>query len=325
LTEDLNDIEWRRVWLSCFACSVGLQADRENAEQLLTEMAARRSRAVFILDGLEDLFQKFSSDPNQQNALRVLLTDCPYWLRSLRGCSLGLIIFVRYDLVQAAIQQNLHQFLIRSRRLRWEREEALRLVAWVCGRADALEEKDVVRTARVEELSRILQKVWGLKMGSDRSREARSESWFLAALSVFNLQIQARDIVNFLAVTARHSAQDFGKWNDRLLTPAAMSKALPECSKKKIKEVEEENHVVRDILQKLRKADAEQKRVPFELDAVGLDRSEARILEANGILFQQEDQYWIPELFRHELGFKAERRPRILAVARLVQSRNDPA
>lgn len=46
-------------------------------------------------------------------ALRTLLIDVPAWLRRLRNRSLGLVVFVRQDLVRAAIKQNLGQFLDR--------------------------------------------------------------------------------------------------------------------------------------------------------------------------------------------------------------------
>src|SRR5262249_40354590 len=211
LDQELNDVAWRKVWLTCLALAAGLDATRDTAEEALTQLARRR-RAVFVLDGIEDLFRKFSSDGRQQRALRALLTGCPDWLRSLRGRPLGLVVFVRRDLVLNSIQQNTDQFLARHRayELRWNRTEALRLAAWVCERAGVLRlvEGEEMRTASAALLSRILTQVWGQKLGSDTSREARSEDWFLAALSDFNLQIQARDIVSFLAVATQNAFDD---------------------------------------------------------------------------------------------------------------------
>jgi hypothetical protein len=199
------------VWLTCLARAAGLNATPDTAEEELTQLARQR-RAVFVLDGLEDLFQKFSSDGREQRALRALLTGCPDWLRSLRGRPLGLVVFVRRDLVLNSIQQNIDQFFARHRayELRWNQVEALRLAAWVCERAAVLRlaEGEDARTASAALLSRILIQVWGQKLGSDTSREARSEEWFLAALSDFNLQIQARDVVSFLAEATQNALDD---------------------------------------------------------------------------------------------------------------------
>ena len=163
--------------------------------------------------------------------------------------------------------------------------------------------------------------VWGDKMGSAKSREARSEQWFMAALSDFGAQIQARDVVMFLAEAADQSVQD-QKWPDRILTPAAMRKALPTCSEKKIEAIASENIPVGELLRYLHDQPSDIRKVPFTLAAVGLSGDQANLLEANGVLFREDDQYWIPEIFRHGLSFKALRRPRVLAIANLVRRRN---
>lgn len=331
LDQELNDVAWRKVWLTCLARAAGLDATPDTAEDALTQLA-RRHRAVFVLDGLEDVFQKFSSDGRQQRALRALLTGCPDWLRSLRGRPLGLVVFVRRDLVLNAIQQNTDQFLARHRayELRWNRVEALRLAAWVCERVAVLRlaEGEDARTASAALLSRILTQVWGQKLGSDTSREARSEDWFLAALSDFNLQIQARDIVSFLAEATQNALDDertSARWIDRLLPPTAMRRALPACSKEKIRAISQENPPVGELFQRLRELPESVRKVPFTLESVGLSPGDARLLEANGVLFREEDQYWIPEIYRHGLDFGATGtgRPRVLAIAKLIRRRND--
>jgi len=330
LDHELNDVAWRKVWLTCLALAAGLDATRDTAEEVLTQLARRR-RAVFVLDGIEDLFQKFSSDGRQQRALRALLTGCPDWLRSLRGRPLGLVVFVRRDLVLNAIQQNTDQFFARHRayELRWNRVEALRLAAWVCERAAVLSlADDSAQTASAALLSRILTQVWGQKLGLDRSRGARSEDWFIAALSDFNLQIQARDIVSFLAEAAKNALDDerrSARWTDRLLPPTAMRRALPACSREKIRAISQENPPVGELFQRLRDLPEDVRKVPFRLETVGLTPPDVRLLEANGVLFREEDQYWIPEIYRHGLNFgvTGTGRPRALAIAKLIHSRND--
>ncbi|MTE19317.1 hypothetical protein F0L17_09295 [Streptomyces sp. TRM43335] len=330
LDKRLNEVEWRQVWLTCLARAAGLDATAKTAESALTDLA-REKRAVFVIDGLEDLFQDFNSNQQQQRALRALLTGCPEWLRSLRGHPLGLVVFVRRDLVLNSVQQNAQQFLERHRayELRWNRTEALRLAAWVNERAGALmnDTSVSVRSASSKELSKILIQVWGQKLGSDRSREARSEEWFLAALSDFNLQIQARDIVYFLAEAASNSAGDekTGRWSDRLLTPSAMRRALPQCSREKIFAMAQENEPVDAVFRHLQELPEEIRKVPFTLDSVRLTSAQARLLEANGVLFREKDQYWIPEIYRHGLGFGVSNvgRPRVVSITKLIRDRSD--
>lgn len=327
LDVDLTSIGWRRVWLACFARAIGLDAGPDDAEEALTAFA-RRGSAVFVLDGLEDLFQNFIESRGEQAALRALLVDTAEWLRTLRGRPLGMVAFIRRDLVQKAINQNLGQFEKRYEKyaLRWNREETLRLAAWVCQHGGALRAgADEVRRANAERLSELMLSVWGERMGGPKSREVRSELWFFIALSDFNQQIQARDVVSFLATAARKSINADARWSDRVLTPLAMRNALPECSQQKIEAIQAENQSVGALLKRLSDLTPDRKVLPFRLDEVGLTVQEAQLLDANGVVFREDDQYWIPELFRHGLGFRAAsgRRPRVIAVANLVRRRND--
>ncbi|WP_239137792.1 KGGVGR-motif variant AAA ATPase [Sphaerisporangium rufum] len=325
LRSELTNVEWRRVWLTCMARVVGIDATPADVEHRLIEFAAENTR-IFLFDGLEDLLQDLLGNEIQRQALRVLLIDCIDWLRSLRGRPLGLIIFVRRDLVQSAIRQNHQQFFARysDYELKWNHFEALRLALWVTQRSGALPEltADQVAAARNQSLSTMLHPLWGEKMGSPRSREARSDGWFLAALSDFNDQIQARDIVTFLKESAAHSAEDV-RSSTRLLTPAAMRKALVQCSLDKIRAITEESPQVGAILQHLQSLPAERKRIPFSPEAVELTTAQLEVLAANGVVFREEDEYWIPEIFRHGLAFKATGRPKILAIANLVRQRNN--
>ncbi|WP_051950653.1 KGGVGR-motif variant AAA ATPase [Actinacidiphila yeochonensis] len=325
LDRNLDDIGWRRVWLACLARAAGLVGTTtQDADRVVTALA-RAKQAVFVIDGLEDLFQEFSTDPRQQRALRALLTGCPEWLRSLRGRPLGLVVFVRRDLVLAAVPQNTAQFLERHRayELRWNRTEALRLVAWVCTQARALEAQSVdVRSAAGDQLSELLAPVWGQKLGSDHSREARSEEWFIAALSDFTLQIQARDIVSFLTRAALGSTGDT-RWTSRLLAPTAMRRALPVCSAEKIDAIGQENPPVGRLFTHLQQLPESVRKVPFSLESVELDLQQARLLATNGVIFQEGDQYWMPEIYRHGLRFtpSGNGRPRVVSIAKLVGNR----
>lgn len=324
-SDSAADSEWRRHWLVTLARSIGVDSQPSTVEADLTKVASEASR-IFVIDGLEDMFQSFTTSDREQQALRVLLQDTMEWMRSLRTGSLGLIVFVRRDLVQWAVRQNTRQLVARyaDYELRWNAEEALRLALWTCAKAGViadLVDTDIV-SATPEQLTVRLREIWGEKLGTERSREARSDQWFLAALSDFNQQIQARDIVSFLGEAARLSVAD-SRWSDRLLTPQAMRAALLECSRAKIDAIGDENPRVGELLSKLRDLPSDLKRIPFEPDVVRLTAEELEILEASGVVFREVDQYWIPEIFRHGLGFKAVGRPRILAVANLVRLRNN--
>ncbi|GAA3444658.1 MinD/ParA family ATP-binding protein [Planomonospora venezuelensis] len=320
-----TNVQWRRVWLTCMARALGIDASPEDVERKLADFASTNMR-IFLFDGLEDLLQDLLDSDVQRQALRVLLIDCLDWLRSLRGRPLGLVIFVRRDLVQSAIRQNYGQFFARysDYELKWNHSEALRLALWVAQRSGAFPQhaSEAAASVRNQDLSTALHPLWGEKMGSPKSREARSDGWFLAALSDFNEQIQARDIVTFLKESAALSVED-RNWPARLLTPAAMRKALVQCSLDKIRAITEESPQVGDLLRRLDDLPSDKKRIPFSPETVDLSSQQLEVLAGNGVVFREEDQYWIPEIFRHGLSFKATGRPKILAIANLVRQRNN--
>lgn len=313
----LTPADWRNVWLDVIAKSVGLNGTLADAEARV-ESLARQQRLIFIFDGLEDVFQGFAVNRAEQVAIRALVQEVPAWLRLLPGRPLGLLVFVREDIVRAAVQQNAAQLLAQygPYRLEWNDTEALRLVVWVAEKAGALDALTTlpIEQADQEQLERVLLPVWGEKLGSERSREARSPEWFLAALSDFRGQIQARDIVLFLAEAASASVGDSRR--DRLFTPLAMRQALPRCSAEKLEAIESENPSLARIFARLRGLEQELRQQPFQRDDVGLSSDEIELLEANGVVLREGNDYWLPEIYRHGLGFTNPSRPRIMKLAR---------
>ncbi|GAA1896787.1 hypothetical protein GCM10009716_03530 [Streptomyces sodiiphilus] len=306
-------VGWRKLWLRCLAGAAGLSAEQvTDPEEALMELG-RRQQVVFVVDGLEDVFQTLDTKV-KQTALRVLLVDVLGWLRSLRGRPLGLIVFVRRDLVGRAVHQNTGQLLHRydSYALRWDEQEALRLALWVAVRAEALDQPaKAVTDLSYDELVTALTALWGRKLGTETSKEARSHLWVPAALGDFQGQVQARDVVVFLGEAARLSAQQKG-WPDRVLTPAAMRRALLECSTNKIDEIRQENPEVGALLTHMRQYGGTVT-VPFPLADVGLDTDQAEFLVRSGVFTRGDDgRYWVPEIYRHGLGFGSERRARVL-------------
>ncbi|MVO86027.1 AAA family ATPase [Streptomyces sp. p1417] len=310
-----DELQWRQLWLECLAIAAGVRPpDSRSAETVLTELG-KRARAVFVIDGLEDLLQSLDSE-SKRTALRVLLIDVLAWLRSLRGRPLGLVVFVRQDLVARAVRQNSGQLLARydPYALRWDKEEALRLALWVTAHAGALPapvDQSQIAELPYDELVDTLIPVWGWKMGTEKSKEARSHLWVPAALGDFNDQVQARDVVVFLSEAAHLSIPQTA-WEDRLLIPGAMRKALLACSTNKIDSIQQENQEVGDLLSRLQQV-RQQVTVPFDLEEVGISVKDADFLVDSGVFARGPDgRYWVAEIYRHGLGYGSERRAKVL-------------
>ncbi|MDF5723367.1 MAG: AAA family ATPase [Rhizonema sp. PD37] len=314
--------QWREHWLDVIAWGVGFQTQKEGAGRALTEyLAEKQQRLLIVIDGLEDLFQNFASDETQQTSLRALLQEVPEWLGQQPGRSLGILIFVRRDMVLAGVRQNAAQMIARYEpyALKWNREEALRLFAWVTNLSkihlDTSIEK--LQEMREEELTQILIPLWGKKLGSDTSKEAASARFVIAALSDFRGQIQSRDLVRLLNLAARESVND-DRWLDRILVPKAIRAALPECSIEKIVEIELENSALKAIFTRLRGLGEEERKIPFTREQLQLSVEEMKILEDNGVAIREKDDYYMPEIFRLGLGFSltATGRPAVMSLAR---------
>ncbi|MBU1662688.1 MAG: ParA family protein [Chloroflexi bacterium] len=324
LRENLHEGEWRERWLDVIAWSTGFEAGQQNAGRGLANYLREKDHSiVVVIDGLEDLFQGLSSNNNQQIALRSLLQDVPEWLEQQPSRPIGLLVFVRQDMVIDAVKQNPAQLLARHEpyALRWGSEEALRLVAWIAAKVEVLSLKiKQLPEMRKSALVDALVPLWGRKLGSDRSREGQSAEWIIAALSDLNGQIQARDIVRFLYEAAQDSATDT-YWKDRLLVPAAIRRTVKICGEEKIKEIEKENPVLGKILSKLSQLSDEERQIPFTQEQIPLTREEFRILEDNGIILREGEEYDMSEIFRQGLDFKLKggRRPRVLTLARRVR------
>ncbi|UCM87459.1 KGGVGR-motif variant AAA ATPase [Streptomyces marincola] len=304
---------WRTRWLECLFLAAGGERGAP-AEESLIERTLDQSKAVlFIVDGLEDWLETVDTEP-KRIALRTLLLDVPAWLRTVRNRSLGLVVFVRQDLVRRAIRQNLGQFLDRYSpyELRWDTEDALRLSLWVTLNAGAVQApKHAVVNLGHDEIVRALVPLWGAKLGTETSREAWSERWVPAALADFNEQIQARDVVRFLREAAAASIGD-DRWPDRVLTPAAMRRALVACSRAKVEEINKENPPLGSLLGRM-SGYADSVRMPFDAADVGLTADDVESLEQWGALARDADgRYRMPEIYRHALGFRTQGRARVV-------------
>jgi hypothetical protein len=323
---------WREFWFQLMAQSLSCDSAPDSLAAMQKQLAENDTRIVFQIDGLEDHFQKIGKDPVEQAAVRALCQSVVEALQEWPGNRIGLLIFIRKDLVKSAVQQNFGQFESRYRsfELRWDREEALRLAAWLVHTAAGLSRyvrfensKIEIENVSREAIEKALEGLWGLKLGKPNSREAYTANWVISALSDFKGQLQARDLVRLI----RHAADkalDPGTpgYSYRLLPPTAIKKALDPCSKKKIEEIQEEMTVLKEIFEKLKKIRLEDRQIPFDREVLGLNANDIDIMNKLGIVTEYEGKYYMPEIIRRGLGFSLVSRGRLKVLTLLKQARN---
>ncbi len=321
--EYTSEAEWYKIWKDELLRSTGL--DFESFEELQNYLEGRNRRIVFVVDGLEDLFQNVSEKNVQKIAVRILLQDIINELRSFPNNHIGLIIFSRQDIAKNAIEQNWGQFSSQyaSYELKWNRVEALRLVLWWATEAEFEHELNNIELATEEALIETLYPLWGIKLGSVNSREAKSADWVLAALSDLKGRLQARDIVRFLREAAFETLKSKASFEDRYLLPRAIKNAIKPCSKKKIEEIEDEMPHIKVIFAKF-KVSLNSRKMPFKLENFDLVSNEVKSLEQQGYLIQLDDGYYMPEIIRYglEFDYKTRARTKVLQLLRRANVNN---
>lgn len=322
LKEGFHEGQWRERWLNVIAWSAGFEVGKDGAGRRFTDyLCEKKQHVVAVIDGLEDLFQDLSSKESEQTALRALLQDVPEWLEQQPYRPLGLLAFVRQDMVLNAVRQNPAQLMARYEpyALRWSSEEALRLVAWISVKAGAPIRLSIEQLQKMSkpDLVNALVPLWGRKLGHESSREAPSAEWVIPALSDLKGQIQAWDLARFLYKAAEASVNDT-YWQNRLLVPKAIRGALRECSGGKIEEIGIENTALKNVFSRLRDLPDDSKQIPFAREQVNLKIEELQTLEDNGVVLREGEEYYMPEIFRLGLGFRlrAGKRPRVLTLVR---------
>jgi len=307
-SEPLSDGEWRMLWLDLIARRLGGGEEKGLGSTFPKKLAEKNTSIVLLIDGLEDLFQNIDSSQQQQTALRVLLQDVPEWLSQSPEQTLGILVFIRQDLVSYAIKQNHGQFmkLHKPYWLQWHETEALRLAAIISVEAGALKkpENEDLSAWDFDQLNKFLAGLWGHKLGSAKSREARSSRWILDVLSDLKQQMQARDLVRLIRESAQSSAKDASEtWNDRILTPNAIRASIDLCSQEKIKEIRAENPLLNSIFKKILRTDLGSRLLPFQAETLGLSAAEVETLEKNGVVLVDELGLLMPEIYRRGLKF----------------------
>ncbi|WP_081922698.1 KGGVGR-motif variant AAA ATPase [Janthinobacterium sp. RA13] len=317
---DIN--QWTNFWLDSIASSAGFN----NWELFLTAVkGAPTTRPIALFEGLEEVFANPYTEVVQADALRSLLREVPIRLREEAGRPIGLLIFARSDMVEAVIEQNVQQFRAsyRSYALTWLDLDIQELAVWLVSNSQAIPGlwSPDWRQRSDAEREMDLQKIWGLKLGSDVSKEARSTEWVIAVLTDLTGRLTARDLVRFINEAALGSRDQQAE--NRLLTPGAMRKAVEYTSKQKVDEYPKE---VRELLPIFNKLKAIQNlTTPFdrmEASSNGIEPHELDILEKYGVAYSEEGSFEVPELFRIGLNMKRKgARPNIISLTRKARER----
>lgn len=308
--------DWMIFWERMIAASVN--GAYNSFEQVSQALEKQGEKIVFLIDGLEDILRNVSSDAIQQEAVQVLCQDIVNLL-SVKYKNMGIIIFLRSDMAQNAITVNYEQFKQSQGEveLKWSSDEALKLTVWLVGQAtDNFYEGSVpVENATRDVIDRHLEKLWGLKLGKNNSNEAYSSRWILAALSDFHGQLQARDMIRFLKNAASSKVKN-PSYEDRILMPAEIRKAVSICSEEKIDEIKTEYETLKPIFEKLKDFPQEKKILPLNPEEDLLTPMEEKLMIQAGYLIRNGEKLYLPEIIRHALGFKYERgaRPKVLSL-----------
>ncbi len=315
IRKEYDPLQWKDIWREMILNSMG--GSYQSLEELEEDLSSQGLKVVFMIDGLEEIFSQTVTSKTEKNAVVSLCRDMLNEIK-IKYQNFGLMVFLRKDMARDAITINFEQFnsLYHSLELRWSSTEALRLAVWLVDQAvpDFYKEEAAIEMAPREVIVRTLHKLWGVKLGKPTSNEANSSRWILAALSDFNGQLQARDIIRFLEKSTVNMGKDI--YHDRYLMPVEIKKAVSDCSVEKISEIRQEIKALEPILDKLENAPAEKKILPFHNDTFHLSQTEEKVMKQEGYLRVENDKYYLPEIIRHALKFRYERgsRPKVLSL-----------
>jgi hypothetical protein len=220
---------------------------------------------------------------------------------------------VRADYVQTTVQQNVAQFLARYSPflLQWNPESFLRLAYWLASLARISTDEAPAELLGIETLLSRLNELWGRKLGGDQSKEALSARWVFASLCDLKGNVQARDLVRFLRVASDLEKDRTGNtWQDRVLAPESMRKAIAKCSEEKVEEAVKEIEPLRRWRENLKRWP--EREMPFAAKDVGLadDGLLLATLQELGVIYEDpqvppgERRLYLPEIYRAGLGFK---------------------
>ncbi len=309
--------EWIKKWKE--AILAPFNGKYNSLDDLDEELELKRKKIVYVVDGLEDMSSQaqLRGQTNWKTMIKTLCQDVINELGELHFGNIGIIVLVRRDYTTEAITINYEQFRGQYQKyeLNWTQTEALRLVLWLVNRADSrLSDGVDILNATKPVIVDKLKKLWGNKLGKENSKEAFSDRWVLAALSGFDGQLQARDIVRFL----KYSTDDYQEvkiaYPDRIIMPVSIRTAIKPCSRDKMDDIKTEMKGIYYILDKFDKMNP--KTLPLTLDKLELTGEEIAKLEEQGFIKIVDKKYYLPEIIRLGLGFvyEAGARPKVLSL-----------
>jgi hypothetical protein len=313
---------WEDFWDGLIARQMGT-ADGQ-LSTLNQDLAKKSTRVIIAFDGIEDAFED-ATNVTAVEAIQALLR-LTNRLSELENRHIGTLIFVRADYVQAAVRQNLGQLLQRYQpfRLQWNPESFLRLAFMLSCQAGIHEDNPkLAESLRIEQLKDKLEKLWGKKLGNEKSKEAHSARWVYAALCDLKGNVQARDLVRFLKFASENESGRAGSsWPDRILSPESMRKAIPSCSQEKVTEAIAEIAPLKNWVRLLQQNNARSLRVPFSQEDVYMSADLLAALQEIGVIYEDldgdlgDERLFLPEIYRSGLGFEtsAAGRPRTQAL-----------
>lgn len=312
---------WDVFWEDIITSQFGIP--RGGLNDLNQRLANSSTRIVLVFDGIEDAFDDADND-QARRAIEALL-KLTSRVSELANSHLGVIVFVRLDYAQAAIRQNLGQWLQRFNpfRLHWNPESFLRLAYMLSSQAGVLQNPKRAENLHIDELKGELEHLWGKKMGNEKSKEAHSARWVYAALSDLKGNVQARDLVRFLKIASEEESKRTGQtWTDRVLAPESMRKAIPRCSNEKVKEAVTEITQLKKWVDVMAQNHIRNLKVPFSAAQAALDTSQLEALQELGVIYEDldgdlgQDRLFLPEIYRSGLGIETSSagRPRMQAL-----------
>ena len=312
---------WEDFWDELISAQFGVS---EGGLSAVNDLLIDKSvRIILVFDGIEDTFSEIE-EVHARDAIDALLR-LTNRISELSTPHLGTIVFVRLDYAQAAIRQNLGQWLQRFNpfRLHWNAESFLRLAYMLSSQAGVVSSEKVPESLHLEELKTELERLWGKKLGSEKSKEAHSARWVYAALCDLKGNVQARDLVRFLKFAADEESIRTGQtWADRLLAPESMRKSIPRCSAEKVTEAKAEIAALRKWIELMAEKNIRSLKVPFSPAQAGLDAALLAVLQELGVIYEDLDGnlgdecLFLPEIYRSGLEFEtsAAGRPRTQAL-----------
>ncbi|AGX88224.1 KGGVGR-motif variant AAA ATPase [Candidatus Symbiobacter mobilis] len=313
---------WEEFWDGLIAQQLGVATS--GLHDLNDLLITRGHRIVFVVDGIEDVFEDATKECSI-DAIQALLR-LPNRIGELENRHIGVMIFIRADYVYATVRQNLGQLLQRFQpfRLQWNPENFLQLAFMLCCQAQIFpDDPKSAESLRIEQLKDQLERLWGKKLGREKSKEAHSARWVYAALSDLKGLVQARDLVRFLRFAAElESTQTSSAWPDRILSPESMRKAIPLCSQEKISEAKQEIASLRRWTALMEEHGIRNIRIPFSPAEARLDANLLSALQELGVIYEDMDgnlgekRLFLPEIYRCGLGFETSMtgRPRTQAL-----------